>query len=92
MRGAGKKFTGAKAKQRNNGLGEGLVNAKNHDRHRAPVVQYRHTTDFLSPNGQSVVDEGDLMQIVAEAHLNNQNFEAQREMQIVDPSADTTTL
>lgn len=47
MRGSGKKFTGAKAMQRNCGLGDALINARTHDRHKKVEYGDRHTTDYM---------------------------------------------
>lgn len=73
MRGPGKKFTGAKARQRNCGLGDALKNATNKGKHVDPAqLSDRHTVDFLSQNNNmvSVVDDAtDLLQVVARSHL-----------------------
>ncbi|CAL6088649.1 GTP-binding_protein [Hexamita inflata] len=93
MRGTGKKFTGAVAKQRNCGLGKAIQNAKINDKNTKPEYSQKHSqTEFLAANGQSVVDEGDFLDIIAKAHLENRDFTAQRDLRVVDPNADTTTV
>eukprot|EP00703_Trepomonas_sp_PC1_P005844 JAP90762.1 GTP-binding protein [Trepomonas sp. PC1] len=84
MRGSGKKFTGAKAMQRNCGLGDSLVNARIHDRHKKVQYGDRHTTDYMQENQKqmSVVDQSNLLEIVAQEHLKLK----QKEIKLIDPN------
>ena len=86
MRGTGKKFTGAKGKQRNCGLGDGIINARKATQHQKPAPS-KQTTDFFNAMKQitSIVDESDFLTIVANAHLAKEEFTAKREMRIVNP-------
>lgn len=92
MPGKGKKFTGAKALQRDAGIGRSLVNAHEQDKRRVTKYQTRHSTDYLANGaGQSLVDESNVLELVAKASLEQKAFSAKKDIKIVNPDEDTTT-
>lgn len=54
--------------------------------------QTRHSTDYLANGaGQSLVDESNVLELVAKASLEQKAFSAKKDIKIVNPDEDTTT-